>query len=70
MADQSEWGPEDEQAAAEGRSISLGNARRVRITTKKSKTKNVDKKVLDDAFDEHYGTAGYESKKKGEENAN
>jgi len=58
-----DWGPEDEQAAAEGRSISLGNQRRVRVTTKKAKTRTVNTKALDDAFDEHYGAAGYESKK-------
>lgn len=67
MADQREWGPEDEQAAAEGRSIALGNARRVRITNKRPVARNVDTKALENAFDERYGAAGYESKKEVEE---
>lgn len=58
-----EWTKEDEDAANEGLSIAKGNARRVRVTTKKSKVRNVDTKALDDAFDEHYGAAGYKAKK-------
>jgi len=65
-----EWGPEDEAAELEGRSIELGNIRRVRTPGRKSKTRNVNTKVLDDAFDEHFGAAGYEAKKKGKENEN
>lgn len=61
-----EWSSEDEEAAREGRSISLGNARRVRITNKKPKAKNVDTRALENAFDEHYGATGYTAKK-GEE---
>jgi len=63
-----EWGPEDEQAAAEGTSIAKGNARRVRITNKKPKARNLDTRALEDAFDEHYGATGYIAKKGEEEN--
>jgi len=56
----------DLEAEREGRSIAKGNARRVRVTTKKSKVRNVDTKALDDAFDEHYGVVGYEAKKEEE----
>lgn len=63
-----EWGPEDEEAAREGRSIILGNARRVRITNKKPKARSVDTKALENAFDEHYGATGYEAKKGEEKN--
>ncbi|MBE3101255.1 MAG: hypothetical protein IMZ47_03180 [Firmicutes bacterium] len=58
-----EWGPEDEEASREGRSIALGNARRVRITNKKPSAKTLNTQDLVDSFDEHYGATGYVSEK-------